>query len=172
MATNEEVDHAKWVHEQNKEDATRAHDRDIAAWHQANDAAIASATVVLRTLVLINGGAAVTVLTFIGSLIGKSSLPATSISQITAPLIYFALGVAVATLAMATAYLTNYTLAGILSSRIKSFEAPFIAESKGTKRWRKAYYTFIVSSIVLSFASLALFILGMYSVQASISFLH
>ncbi len=83
MATKEEVEEAKWVHEQNKQDANRAHDRDTTAWHQANDAAIASATVALRTLVLINGGAAVTVLTFIGSLVGKAGVTPASLSQTT-----------------------------------------------------------------------------------------
>lgn len=162
----------KWVHEQQRQDANRAHERDDVAWGQANEAAIGSANLALRTLVLINGGAAVTVLTFMGSLFGKSNLTAASISQVTAPLIYFALGVAVATFAMATAYLTNYATAGIISSRTKSFSEPFITESKRSKRWRWSYLVFIVLSIIFALSSLALFNCGMISVQASISFIH
>src|SRR5688500_9984682 len=105
--------HAQLVHH-----AERAHDKDDDSWHKSNDATISSATVALRTAVLINGGAAIAMLAFIGGLLRDSKLPlATTISQLTAPLIWFALGVVAATLAMGCMYLINFSNTMILTSR-------------------------------------------------------
>jgi hypothetical protein len=79
----------------------------------ANRAAIDGASAVFRTLVLINGGAAVSVLAFVGGLIsqGKLSLGAQA-AGVTRALLLFALGVLASALGVAFAYFTNLAVAG------------------------------------------------------------
>lgn len=165
-------EYQKWVHEQKKHDAEYAHSRDDEAWHKANEATVNSGNLALRTVVLINGGAAVTVLTFIGGLVRDGKLPiGAPLAQITSPLLWFAIGVAIATVAMGFGYLANYSNAGVLSSRDRNFEAPHIVETTVTKRWRWSATVFTVLSILWAIASLSCFIWGMLSVRDAISHL-
>jgi len=152
--------------------AERAHDSEEDSWNKANDAIIASGTLALRTAVIINGGAAVATLAFIGSLVTDAKLPlGIAVNQLTAPIKWFAIGVAVATLAMGIAYLVNYCNAGLISSRTQNWEAPFIRETIATTRWRFASNALTVVAILCAIASLGLFIYGMLAIQSAISIL-
>jgi hypothetical protein len=68
-------EYQKWTHELKLRDAKRAHDSatDFAA--KVNAAALDNANLAMRTAVLINGGAAVSVLAFIGGLISQGKVP-------------------------------------------------------------------------------------------------
>lgn len=71
-----QTEDAKWVHGLNREDAHRAHDKSEEFHSYVNKAAIEAANLSLRTLVVINGGAAIASLTFLGRrcLKGKNRL--------------------------------------------------------------------------------------------------
>ncbi len=80
---------------------------------------------------LINGGAAISVLAFAGGLASRDKVPLGQLTEIAATLIWFAVGVAVATLSMALAYFTNLCVAGDAFYRLKTFEHPYFHETSG-----------------------------------------
>ena len=106
-------EYEKWVYEQVRNEARRVHDR-FAEFHLAlSESAIKSSELTLRTAVLINGGAAISVLAFIGGLAVHGRISISQLGGIADCLILFALGVASATAGMCFSYLTHYfTLAG------------------------------------------------------------
>lgn len=65
------LDLQKWAHEQNTKAAERAHDKSEEFVLQVNEAAINGSNLALRMAMLINGGAAVALLTFVGGLSGE-----------------------------------------------------------------------------------------------------
>lgn len=165
-------EYQKWLHELKREDAQRAHDR-IDDFAQAiNIAAIENGNLALRYAVLINGGAAVAVLGFIGALVGHDRAviadASSNLAHAAVALTWFAIGVAAATLAMGFAYFTNYSIAGSASTRTKIAEHPWTEHSMVSKRWMIASFACELIAIGLGFASIALFIAGMYSVKDAI----
>ena len=64
-------------------------------------------TVVLKSAILINGGAAVALLAFIGNIWTKGITP-TSVVPLTSSIAYFSFGVLSATIGTATSYFTQY----------------------------------------------------------------
>jgi hypothetical protein len=160
----------KWKLEQRIRAAERAHEGSDKDWHQANEGAMAIGNIALRTAVLINGGAAVASLTFIGSLINSKSIAlGPNLVTLTGPLIWFAMGVASATIAMGFGYLTNYSNAGIVSGRTKIYESPYFLETTTSKRWRISSTVFTILSIISATASLGLFICGMVAIRTAIT---
>jgi hypothetical protein len=101
-------EYQKWLHELKREDAQRAHDRIDEFGKAINIAAIENANLALRYVLLINGGAAVAVLGFIGALVGRVALSGVILPKIAdaaSSLTWFGAGVAAAALAMGFAYL-------------------------------------------------------------------
>jgi hypothetical protein len=170
---HQEFEHRKWTYEIQRRDAERAHDHNNEFMHKANDAAVSTGSMAVRTAVLINGGAAVSVLTFIGGLIGSDKLTdANAIAHLSAPLIWFAWGVVVGASSIGFGYLTNYCNSAIAGSAEKYWEHPYVRDGISTKKWRLMSIAFTVLSIVATVASLVLFICGMFAVQESISIIH
>ncbi len=109
-------DDARWREEIRRRDAERAHDRSDAFLDQLNEAAISAGTVTLRTAVLVNGGAAVAVLAFVGNLLNGNTVPEGGLGAITRSLTWFAAGVACAVAGMGLGYLTNYAAGALRGS--------------------------------------------------------
>lgn len=131
----------------------------------ANEQAVANANATLRSLLLINGGAAVALLAFIGSLISANAVQlAPSIDLLTAPLMWFAWGVAASVLGMAFAYLTNYSIAG------HAF-ALYGQEAASARRWLRSALTFQVLAVLVAIASLACFVLGILAIRTAVNML-
>jgi hypothetical protein len=65
------------AYERNQRDAERAHDGEITFFHSVNDATIRSGENAIKAAILINGGACVAILAFVGALAsqGESGLP-------------------------------------------------------------------------------------------------
>jgi Trk-type K+ transport system membrane component len=156
----EQVELQKWLHEQNTQIAQRAHDRSNAFARQINDAAINGANLALRMALLINGGAAITLLTFVGD------LPAEQKRAVAATLDWFAWGVAAAMAALAFAYFTNHGLAVQERSKTWTDKPPYLVDGPNTKRWRKLVLLFRCLAIGVGIGSLVLFIVGMLSIRA------
>jgi hypothetical protein len=162
--TKEQIELEKWLHErQNAQVAQRAHDRSNEFARQINEAAINAANLTLRMALLINGGAAVALLTFVGS------LPVEQKRAVAATLDWFAWGVAVAVAGLACAYLTNHGLA--VQERSKTFtdEPPYVINGANTKRWRYVVLVFRLLAIIVSSGSVILFLVGMLSVRAALT---
>ena len=73
-----------------REDAQRAFDLHSSQLDKMNEAAIKSANSALRACLLINGGAAVSVLAFIGSLATKELIAVSQLSRVASSLEIFA----------------------------------------------------------------------------------
>jgi hypothetical protein len=165
-------EYEKWSHELKLRAAERAHDNANAFSSDTNSAAIDGANLAMRTAVLINGGAAVSVLAFIGGLASQGKLTlGPKLTEIATTLLWFASGVAAATLCMGLAYFTNYCIAAHSSLMLRQYEHPYLAETGTSRAWKHAAITFQVLAIIGTFGSLGLFIYGMFEVKNAISHL-
>jgi hypothetical protein len=90
MSDEPPFEYRKWVYEQKRRDAERAHDRDDAVSDTTNAAAVASGQVALRAALLINGGAAVAMLAFIGSIASLDGLGGDHLAVMASSLVWFA----------------------------------------------------------------------------------
>jgi len=157
------------VHGINREDAHRAHDQ-ITEFHSyVNKAAIEAANLSLRTLVLINGGAAIAVLTFLGGVASKDKIDFNKIGVVAGTLKWFAFGVAFACLGMALSYLTNFAAAAIANSMTREWTHPYLTDGPKTKRWERINLSFHISAIIVAIISLALFLIGMFAASNAVT---
>ena len=79
-----------------RDEARRAHDRADSFFEQVNEAVIKNGESAFRACLLINGGAAVSVLAFIGRLASKDVIGVSQLASVADSLILFALGVVAA----------------------------------------------------------------------------
>ena len=104
--------------------AERAHDQATETFHRVNEAAIRDAQAAIRIILVINGGAAIAVLAFVGSLVSKGySIP--QASGIISNSLWFVFGVMATAFAASFAYLTNLCYAGSLASLTPTWDHPY-----------------------------------------------
>src|SRR5437016_8648142 len=84
-----------------RQDAMRAHDRSHGVSEALNEAAIKAGETAIKTLMLVNGGAAVSVLAFIGGLVGQGRVTSKQMTDVSSSLLWFVAGVALAAVALA-----------------------------------------------------------------------
>lgn len=162
-------EYRKRTHELLREDVARAHDQLSKFYLATNEAAVKSSELTLRTAVLINGGAAISVLAFIGGLVGQGRIPITQLDDIAGSLIWFAWGVLSATASMGLSYATlHLTLAMQLSHKITS-QPPLVESGPMTKWWKLARHAVHILAVLAGVASLILFIVGMFDVKNAIT---
>jgi hypothetical protein len=97
----------KWFQEMKREDAYRASDWLVSRQNMLDQAAIKSGDAALRAGLLINGGAAISVLAFMGSLAAKDMVPISHLSRVADSLVVFAWGVVAAVVGLGLSYLTH-----------------------------------------------------------------
>ncbi|WP_407174450.1 hypothetical protein [Bradyrhizobium sp. STM 3562] len=158
-----EIERQKWLFETNRDDAHRAHDQSREFHTYVNQSAIEGANLALKTLILINGGAAVAILTFLGALAAKDKADFVQIGNVAHTLRDYAIGVALALAAMALAYLTNYFLAGQEGRKSFHYDHPFIRETTASRKYKLAYYTSHALAFLCAMLSLIAFIVGMWT---------
>jgi hypothetical protein len=157
--TNEQIEHTKWLEELNRQDAHRAHDK-LEDFHTyVNKGAVQTGQSALRMSMLINGGAAVSLLTFIGT------LPKEQKHLIADSLVWFASGVALAVAAIAASYFADLFMAAIASSQIRTFQHPYVQPGPNTKRLRCLNTLFHILAVVLGLVSLGTFVYGLIAVR-------
>jgi hypothetical protein len=126
----------RYGHDLLREDAHRAHDTSDAFHTYVNQAAIESSNTALKTLIVINGGAAIAVLTFLGGVASKDKIDFATVAPVAYTIRYFAFGVALTMAGMAFTYLTHYFMTAIEGSRLKIYTHPFVVDGPGTPRLR------------------------------------
>ena len=124
-----------------------------------NQWAAETATSVLKSLLLINGGAAVAALSFVAAVEKKSAHSDAGVSAIAAGLTCFAAGVAVAVMAMMLAYVTHYSTMVALSAE---YEKKLARISVFVKR-----FVHLVAGIA-AFGSLYLFFKGVLQMREAV----
>ena len=160
-----DIEHRRWIFEQQRRDAERAHDKSDEFFHKLLEAAITAANLALRMSLLLNGGAAISVLTFI------RSLPTDKKPLVAGGLVWFAWGAASAVAGIALAYATNYCMAGVAASRERIWQSPYLRETRRSKLMATLNKGFHVAAVIVGTASLVLFISGMFAVKSAISHL-
>jgi hypothetical protein len=153
----------KWTFEQNRAVAERQHDRITETANRVDEAAINGGNLALRMVLLINGAAAVALLSFMGNLKDQRQ-------AIAGALAWFAWGVAAAALALGLAYATNLCSVGILQSMGHWYEPPYVRDGPQTALWRRWNRAFHIGAVAWGLAALVLFVVGMLRVKSA--FIH
>jgi hypothetical protein len=151
------------------EEAQRTHDREAELHRTLQEAALKSAEVAVKTSVVVNGGAAVAILAFIGGLVGKDIVGVKQVADVASSLMWFASGVAAGLAALALIYLTNYCAAAAVRFRQRIFRDPYIRDTKLSRFIRKSYTISHIVAVIVSLMSIGLFIQGMIDVRDSIT---
>ena len=112
-----------------REDAKRAHDAEREFWKLNNEAAINSGILAVRTAFLVNGGAAVAMLTFIGGMVAQGKIDDADLHGLASNLMWFAFGVALAAVATAFAYFVNLATAEGSASKERIWESPIFRDT-------------------------------------------
>jgi hypothetical protein len=152
----------------NREDALRVHDRSRRVSEATDEAIIKAGEMAIRTVMLINGGAAVAVLAFIGALVREDGVTVKQAAGVSSSLLWFAGGVAAAAWALALSYFTNFCYVRSETSKIFTFDHPYIIDGANTRRWLNWGYAFHLGAIVWGALSLAAFVVGMFDVRNAI----
>jgi hypothetical protein len=132
------------------------------AFHKANEAASSAANLALRMSLLINGGAAVVLLAFIKDLSEQQQ------HAVADTLVWFGFGVIAAVIALALAYFTNYSLGGVVISKVPTDQHPYFRDGPTTARWTRRYWAFLWAAIIVGFGSVVLFVVGLLLVRKAL----
>ena len=154
------------VEDLNRKAAERAHG-DLTEFTRQNfQAAFQSGQIALRTLILVNGGAAVAVLFFLSTIAAKVTVA--QISVVASSLIWFVAGITCGLMALTCAYLTNLYDANVGTSLNQTWEYPYIQPGRFTQHFVRVSRYAHVLAILAGIASLLLFVVGMLDVRSAI----
>src|SRR5262245_14525738 len=151
----------QWAFEQNRAVAERQHDQITEFGNRVNEATINGGNLALRMALLINGGAAVALLSFMGG------LPKDQRQAIASALAWFAWGVAAAALALGLAYATNFCVVGIQRSKLVQYQPPYVLDGPRTAIWTRLNLAFHIAAVLSGLGALALFVAGMLCVKSA-----
>ncbi len=159
----------RWIYELQKDDARREHDKNRDFHTDVNKNAVDASNLTLRTLVVINGGAAIAVLTFLGGVAAKDKVDFAHVGRVAHTIIWFAFGVALAVTSLALAYCTHYATAATSSSYAMNWEHPYLSDGPKTRRWRWIKRGIHLASATTALASMVLFLIGMFTASTAIT---
>jgi len=151
-----------------REDALRAHDSSRRYSEATNEAVVKAGEVAIRTVMLINGGAAVAVLAFIGAVVREHGVTVKQVAGVSSSLLWFGGGVAAAAWALALSYFTNFCYVRSETSKIFTLDHPYIIDGANTRWWLRWAWGFHLGTIVWGVLSLVLFFVGMFDVHGAI----
>jgi hypothetical protein len=128
---------------------------------------IKDAQAAIQTAILVNGGAALSVLAFVGTLAGPDHVGLDRLGGVIFSLIFFAAGVAAGGLCSLLAYVTNRSILEEAATMRRT--ANGLEETDQSKRWKRiakwANWIAVVSGLV----ALAVFVAGVVSIYLSLS---
>jgi hypothetical protein len=152
--------------------AERAHDQVTEAAHRLFEAATRDAQSAIRIVLVINGGAAIAVLAFAGSLVSKVAYPVPQLTGIITNSLWFVFGAMTAAFAACFAYLTNLCYAGSLVNQTREWDFPFVRNTRASKWYLVAAWIFHILAILTAIAGIILFVIGMFAMRSALSLLH
>jgi hypothetical protein len=169
-----------WRHVMAREDAQRAHDKHDAFAERLDTAAIKSSEKALGACLVINGGAAIAVLSFIGGLASRDAITigSSGFKPVADSLEPFAFGVVAAVAGMALSYLAHLLTVWQVQSYTKVMEASktpgkmiWLKPGEKTRTWhvwRNISHALAASAGVVS---VIFFALGIFAVRDSVEHL-
>ena len=137
--------------------AERLHDQMTQLHQSVNEAAMRGGDAALRAALLINGGAAVSVLAFIGGLAAQDRIKLDQLKDVAGSLTLFAFGVIAAVLAMGFAYFTNFVGATFVLSYLRKGEFPYFETAKKTHKLGHLKTCLHLATVLAALSSVALF---------------
>ena len=156
--------------QQNMKEAHRAHDDLTNFYGSVNESIIKSGDAVLRASLLINGGAAVAMLAFMGTVISKDATTSHKVIVEVAPgLNWFASGVLAAVAAMGLTYVVNFLTYLHATSQKKVWEHPYILPGERTALWGGLKTGTHWVTIFLVLLSVAMFVWGLFVVERAVT---
>jgi hypothetical protein len=167
-AQEQEIESKKWEFERIRNEAERAHDKSNEFHTYVNKAAIDGSNLALRTLVLINGGAAIAMLAFLGT-VAKDQSNLSKIGEVAHTLRYFAIGVALACAGMALAYFTHFFMVSVETFKDRTYVHPYVVETAKSRRFMSDNRVFHVLPVLAAAASLAMFVIGMFAASDKVT---
>lgn len=154
-------------YEANLRAAERAHDQANEAVHRLNEGAMRDAQAAIRIVLVINGGSAIAILAFVGSLVSKGYL-IPQVSGIIASARWFVFGAMVMAFAAFFAYLTNFFYAGSWGSRTRTWAYPYFQNTTASKWWLRMAWAFHLLGLLTAVSGIILFIVGMCKIFAAL----
>jgi hypothetical protein len=154
------------VEDLNRKTAERAHESLTEFTRQNYQAAFQSGQIALRTVVLVNGGAAVAVLFFLSTVAPRISVA--QIAVVASSLLWFVAGITCGLIALTCAYLTNLYDANVGTSLSQTWEYPYNRPGRYTHYFVQVSRFAHILAILAGAASLVLFIVGMWDVRSAI----
>ena len=168
-AHEQQIEERKWTHELKRDDAKRAHDANQDFRAEINKETVSASNLTLRTLVLINGGAAIGVLTFLGGVASKTSVDLARVGDVASTIKWFAFGVALAVAGMALAYLTHYSNGEQAGTMLRTWEHPYVVDTGKSKVWRRVNLIVHAAAILAAITSLISFLIGMFNTSNAVT---
>jgi hypothetical protein len=165
---NQSSNEPDWRHEMAREDAHRAHDQLNDFFKQQNESAIKSSETTLRACLLINGGAAVSVLAFIGGLVSKELIGVAQLKPVADSLVLFACGVVAAVCGMGLSYLVHYLTLAQQYSQTTLWESPWQNPGKHTKLFSILRNLLHALAALAAVASVVFFLFGIFAVRDAV----
>ena len=135
-----------------------------------NDSIIKSGDAALRACLLINAGAAVAILAFMGSVISRDATASHKVIVEVAPgLNWFAGGVLAAVVAMGLTYVVHFLTGLYVKSQEKVWTHPYVVPGKRTALWGALKVVTHWVTILLAFLSVGLFVWGLVVVERAVT---
>ena len=147
--------------EQKQRAAERQHDFVNDLGKRLVEAATRDALEAIKIVFLLNGGAAVAVLTFISSISSRSTNHS-ALKPLLDSLYWFCAGLVLAGLTVFVAYLCNSLYSAHLLKQDKIWEYPYLRENASSKRQLKWATGLNIFGILFAVASLATFVRGVF----------
>lgn len=147
----------------NSENARLEHAETRAFVSRANEAAVEISITTLKSLILINGGAAVAMLGFVASISTGDRGTGLDMAAVVYVLQLFSLGAGMAVLSSGLAYVVMYLQAAIAQLADRNQEPPYISANAKTLTLSRVYSLTHILSVLAALLSWGLFICGVYS---------
>ena len=150
-------------------DAKRMHALNEAYRKLASEAAVKYAESTVKAIMLINGGASVSVLAFIGGLAAQGKVQLRGLSLLTNSLMWFASGVLSVAIGAFLAYFAAYCGAAHEHNTSKTWTPPYVMETVISRRWNRREIIWRRAAILAGVLSLVFFVCGMISVWYAVA---
>lgn len=144
--------------------AERAHDTHDRFINETQKAAVQTGTDYLKQTALINGAAAVAIITLLSTLFGQGKYPQAQLRDVAWSLLWFANGVAASVISLGLGYWVNYSTQAYEASKQQIWEHPYFQPTATTALWERRMRITTGLSFTAGMIAIALFIVGVYAV--------
>jgi hypothetical protein len=169
MSDQSSYEAAKYAHDLKLRAAERAHDQAANAAEQYREATVRAGQEAMKVALLINGGAAVAVLAFVGGLATRTGISLGELKAVTHSLYWFAGGVVSAAITAGCGFFASDLYAGSMHHQDRSWEHPYLSHNEKSKMLYNLGWWCSLGGTVLAGISLVLFVVGIWVASTTIA---